>query len=112
MFFTLVTSTELSGAEDPIFLYPVVLNWSVKGSMKEGAWRKVAVATCSLLLLYARCLHPLGIVQPLRNLNRRASPSGFEVKGAIMQLTKRRALGNTVLTCFRNSALKRCGFSV
>ncbi|CAO2581415.1 Cilia- and flagella-associated protein 54 [Lemmus lemmus] len=27
--------TELSGAEDPIFLYPVVLNWSVKGSMKE-----------------------------------------------------------------------------
>lgn len=100
-----MTSTELSGAEDPIFLYPVVLNWSVKGSMKEGAWRKVAVATCSLLLLYARCLHPVGIVQPLRNLNRRldvwegrASPSGFEVKGAIMQLTKRRALGNVVLT--------------
>ncbi|XP_052609079.1 cilia- and flagella-associated protein 54 isoform X1 [Peromyscus californicus insignis] len=29
------TSTELSGAEDPIFLYPVVLNWSVKGAMKE-----------------------------------------------------------------------------
>ncbi|KAM9230051.1 cilia- and flagella-associated protein 54 [Dugong dugon] len=27
--------TELSGAEDPIFLYPVVLNWSVKGSVKE-----------------------------------------------------------------------------
>ncbi|XP_038170363.1 cilia- and flagella-associated protein 54 [Arvicola amphibius] len=27
--------TELSGAEDPIFLYPVVLNWTVKGSMKE-----------------------------------------------------------------------------
>lgn len=36
MFFTLVTFTELSGAEDPIFLYPVVLNWTVKGSMKEG----------------------------------------------------------------------------
>lgn len=66
-----MTSTELSGAEDPIFLYPVVLNWSVKGSMKEGTWRKVAVATCSLLLVCARCLHPLGIVQPLRNLNRR-----------------------------------------
>ncbi|KAL1774964.1 cilia-and flagella-associated protein 54 [Sigmodon hispidus] len=29
------TSTELSGTEDPIFLYPVVLNWSVKGAMKE-----------------------------------------------------------------------------
>ncbi|KAL6084713.1 hypothetical protein STEG23_005796, partial [Scotinomys teguina] len=29
------TSTELSGAEDPIFLYPVVLNWSVKNAMKE-----------------------------------------------------------------------------
>ncbi|XP_040610987.1 cilia- and flagella-associated protein 54 [Mesocricetus auratus] len=29
------TLTELSGAEDPIFLYPVVLNWSVKGAMKE-----------------------------------------------------------------------------
>ncbi|CAH7326520.1 Cfap54 [Phodopus roborovskii] len=29
------TSAELSGAEDPIFLYPVVLNWSVKGAMKE-----------------------------------------------------------------------------
>ncbi|MBZ3883202.1 Cilia- and flagella-associated protein 54 [Sciurus carolinensis] len=27
--------TELSGAEDPIFLYPVVLNWSVKGAVKE-----------------------------------------------------------------------------
>ncbi|XP_064139775.1 cilia- and flagella-associated protein 54 isoform X1 [Loxodonta africana] len=27
--------TELTGAEDPIFLYPVVLNWSVKGSVKE-----------------------------------------------------------------------------
>ncbi|KAM4881809.1 cilia- and flagella-associated protein 54 isoform 1-T1 [Thomomys bottae] len=26
---------ELSGAEDPIFLYPVVLNWSVKNSVKE-----------------------------------------------------------------------------
>uniref|UniRef100_A0A2K6GCW2 Cilia and flagella associated protein 54 n=1 Tax=Propithecus coquereli TaxID=379532 RepID=A0A2K6GCW2_PROCO len=26
---------ELSGAEDPIFLYPVVLNWSVKNAMKE-----------------------------------------------------------------------------
>ncbi|XP_058529629.1 cilia- and flagella-associated protein 54 [Ochotona princeps] len=26
---------ELSGAEDPIFLYPVVLNWSVKGAVKE-----------------------------------------------------------------------------
>ncbi|XP_008567288.1 PREDICTED: uncharacterized protein C12orf55, partial [Galeopterus variegatus] len=28
-------TTELSGAEDPIFLYPIVLNWSVKGAMKE-----------------------------------------------------------------------------
>ncbi|ERE91845.1 hypothetical protein H671_1g0667 [Cricetulus griseus] len=28
-------SAELSGAEDPIFLYPVVLNWSMKGAMKE-----------------------------------------------------------------------------
>ncbi|XP_044083407.1 cilia- and flagella-associated protein 54 [Neovison vison] len=28
-------TTELSGAEDPIFLYPVVLNWSVKGAVKE-----------------------------------------------------------------------------
>ncbi|XP_057597698.1 cilia- and flagella-associated protein 54 isoform X2 [Hippopotamus amphibius kiboko] len=28
-------ATELSGAEDPIFLYPVVLNWSVKGAVKE-----------------------------------------------------------------------------
>ncbi|XP_040836382.1 cilia- and flagella-associated protein 54 [Ochotona curzoniae] len=26
---------ELSGAEDPILLYPVVLNWSVKGAVKE-----------------------------------------------------------------------------
>ncbi|XP_028638870.1 cilia- and flagella-associated protein 54 [Grammomys surdaster] len=30
-----VASTELSGLEDPIFLYPVVLNWTVKGAMKE-----------------------------------------------------------------------------
>nr|XP_034343211.1 cilia- and flagella-associated protein 54 isoform X3 [Arvicanthis niloticus] len=30
-----VPSTELSGSEDPIFLYPVVLNWTVKGAMKE-----------------------------------------------------------------------------
>ncbi|XP_060051568.1 cilia- and flagella-associated protein 54 [Erinaceus europaeus] len=28
-------ATELSGAEDPIFLYPVVLNWSVKAAVKE-----------------------------------------------------------------------------
>ncbi|XP_037702863.1 cilia- and flagella-associated protein 54 isoform X3 [Choloepus didactylus] len=28
-------STELSGSEDPIFLYPVVLNWAVKGAVKE-----------------------------------------------------------------------------
>ncbi|XP_069441211.1 cilia- and flagella-associated protein 54 [Ovis canadensis] len=28
-------TTELSGAEDPIFLYPIVLNWSVKGAVKE-----------------------------------------------------------------------------
>ncbi|XP_027961181.1 cilia- and flagella-associated protein 54 isoform X2 [Eumetopias jubatus] len=28
-------TAELSGAEDPIFLYPVVLNWSVKGAIKE-----------------------------------------------------------------------------
>ncbi|XP_044770668.1 LOW QUALITY PROTEIN: cilia- and flagella-associated protein 54 [Neomonachus schauinslandi] len=28
-------TAELSGAEDPIFLYPVVLNWSVKGAVKE-----------------------------------------------------------------------------
>ncbi|KAL2775883.1 cilia- and flagella-associated protein 54 isoform 1, partial [Daubentonia madagascariensis] len=28
-------AAELSGAEDPIFLYPVVLNWSVKNAMKE-----------------------------------------------------------------------------
>ncbi|XP_014445728.1 cilia- and flagella-associated protein 54 [Tupaia chinensis] len=28
-------TAELSGAEDPIFLYPIVLNWSVKGSVKE-----------------------------------------------------------------------------
>lgn len=70
MFFTLVTFTELSGAEDPIFLYPVVLNWTVKGSMKEGERRKVAVATGRLLLLSAWCPHPLRIVQPLRNLNR------------------------------------------
>ncbi|EPQ17725.1 hypothetical protein D623_10025586 [Myotis brandtii] len=26
---------ELSGSEDPIFLYPIVLNWSVKGAVKE-----------------------------------------------------------------------------
>ncbi|XP_063120477.1 cilia- and flagella-associated protein 54 isoform X4 [Rattus norvegicus] len=30
-----ITFTELSGAEDPIFLYPVVLNWNVKGAVKE-----------------------------------------------------------------------------
>ncbi|XP_069846637.1 cilia- and flagella-associated protein 54 isoform X3 [Dipodomys merriami] len=29
------TSYELSGTEDPIFLYPVVLNWAVKNSVKE-----------------------------------------------------------------------------
>lgn len=29
------TANDLSGAEDPIFLYPIVLNWSVKGAMKE-----------------------------------------------------------------------------
>ncbi|XP_075409327.1 cilia- and flagella-associated protein 54 [Tenrec ecaudatus] len=29
------TTTELSGTEDPIFLYPIVLNWSVKGSVRE-----------------------------------------------------------------------------
>ncbi|XP_036879021.2 cilia- and flagella-associated protein 54 [Manis javanica] len=28
-------TTELSGTEDPIFLYPIVLNWSVKGAVKE-----------------------------------------------------------------------------
>nr|XP_025737196.1 cilia- and flagella-associated protein 54-like [Callorhinus ursinus] len=28
-------TAELSGAEDPIFLYPVVLNWSIKGAVKE-----------------------------------------------------------------------------
>eukprot|EP00071_Canis_lupus_P025498 XP_022259055.1 cilia- and flagella-associated protein 54 isoform X3 [Canis lupus familiaris] len=28
-------ATELSGSEDPIFLYPVVINWSVKGAVKE-----------------------------------------------------------------------------
>ncbi|XP_050605265.1 cilia- and flagella-associated protein 54 isoform X1 [Macaca thibetana thibetana] len=28
-------TSELSGGEDPIFLYPVVLNWSVKGAVKE-----------------------------------------------------------------------------
>ncbi|XP_028388428.1 cilia- and flagella-associated protein 54 [Phyllostomus discolor] len=28
-------TAELSGTEDPIFLYPVVLNWSVKGAVKE-----------------------------------------------------------------------------
>ncbi|XP_058164556.1 cilia- and flagella-associated protein 54 isoform X2 [Dasypus novemcinctus] len=28
-------SSELSGAEDPIFLYPIVLNWSVKSAVKE-----------------------------------------------------------------------------
>ncbi|XP_014635592.1 PREDICTED: cilia- and flagella-associated protein 54 [Ceratotherium simum simum] len=28
-------TAELSGAEDPIFLYPIVLNWSVKGAVKE-----------------------------------------------------------------------------
>lgn len=44
---TLVTSTELSGAEDPIFLYPVVLNWSVKGAMKEGeCWTPASALGC------------------------------------------------------------------
>ncbi|GAB1295495.1 Cilia- and flagella-associated protein 54 [Apodemus speciosus] len=33
-----ITSTELSGSEDPIFLYPVVLNWTVKGAMKEATF--------------------------------------------------------------------------
>ncbi|XP_045409141.1 cilia- and flagella-associated protein 54 [Lemur catta] len=28
-------TAELSGAEDPIFLFPIVLNWSVKNAMKE-----------------------------------------------------------------------------
>ncbi|XP_054552087.1 cilia- and flagella-associated protein 54 isoform X2 [Talpa occidentalis] len=28
-------TTELQGTEDPIFLYPIVLNWSVKGATKE-----------------------------------------------------------------------------
>ncbi|XP_066213355.1 cilia- and flagella-associated protein 54 [Saccopteryx leptura] len=28
-------TSELSGAEDPIFLYPIVLNWSVKSAVKE-----------------------------------------------------------------------------
>ncbi|XP_024610168.1 cilia- and flagella-associated protein 54 [Neophocaena asiaeorientalis asiaeorientalis] len=28
-------TTELSGAEDPIFLYPIVFNWSVKDAVKE-----------------------------------------------------------------------------
>ncbi|XP_070456331.1 cilia- and flagella-associated protein 54 isoform X10 [Equus przewalskii] len=28
-------TTELSGTEDPIFLYPIVLNWSVKGAVRE-----------------------------------------------------------------------------
>ncbi|XP_039092554.1 cilia- and flagella-associated protein 54 [Hyaena hyaena] len=28
-------TTELAGTEDPIFLYPVVLNWSVKSAVKE-----------------------------------------------------------------------------
>ncbi|CAK6443787.1 unnamed protein product [Pipistrellus nathusii] len=28
-------TAELSGSEDPIFLYPIVLNWSVKGAVKE-----------------------------------------------------------------------------
>lgn len=35
-FLTLDVTSELSGGEDPIFLYPVVLNWSVKGAVKEG----------------------------------------------------------------------------
>ncbi|XP_054974286.1 cilia- and flagella-associated protein 54 [Sorex araneus] len=30
-----VATCELSGAEDPIFLYPIVLNWPVKGAAKE-----------------------------------------------------------------------------
>eukprot|EP00072_Mus_musculus_P061221 XP_011241943.1 PREDICTED: cilia- and flagella-associated protein 54 isoform X4 [Mus musculus] len=30
-----INSAELSGSEDPIFLYPIVLNWTVKGAMKE-----------------------------------------------------------------------------
>ena len=36
LFFTLDITAELSGTEDPIFLYPIVLNWSVKGAVKEG----------------------------------------------------------------------------
>ncbi|XP_032154492.1 cilia- and flagella-associated protein 54 isoform X2 [Sapajus apella] len=28
-------TSELSGGEDPIFLYPVVVNWSIKGAVKE-----------------------------------------------------------------------------
>ncbi|XP_070363203.1 cilia- and flagella-associated protein 54 isoform X3 [Equus asinus] len=28
-------TTELLGTEDPIFLYPIVLNWSVKGAVRE-----------------------------------------------------------------------------
>ncbi|XP_036093176.1 cilia- and flagella-associated protein 54 isoform X3 [Rousettus aegyptiacus] len=28
-------TSELSGAEDPIFLYPIVFNWSIKGAVKE-----------------------------------------------------------------------------
>lgn len=34
--FFIGVTTELSGTEDPIFLYPIVLNWSVKGAVKEG----------------------------------------------------------------------------
>ncbi|KAK2102404.1 Cilia- and flagella-associated protein 54 [Saguinus oedipus] len=37
MVVSLNVSSELSGGEDPIFLYPVVLNWSVKGAVKEDA---------------------------------------------------------------------------
>ncbi|XP_036157070.1 cilia- and flagella-associated protein 54 [Myotis myotis] len=29
------STAELSGSEDPIFLYPIVLSWSVKGAVKE-----------------------------------------------------------------------------
>jgi hypothetical protein len=41
-FLTLDIASELSGTEDPIFLYPVVLNWSVKGAVKEGGWPECA----------------------------------------------------------------------
>ena len=46
-FLTLDITTELSGAEDPIFLYPIVLNWSVKGAVKEGRLPCHTYVACS-----------------------------------------------------------------